>query len=299
MELHQLRYFLAIAETGNFTRAAERCHVAQPSLSQQIIKLESELNHKLFHRLGRKAVLTEAGSVFLERARRILFEVDDSTRELQDNPALERKITIGAITTLAPYLIPQMLALSRTRLPHLQVHLLEDFRPELTRAVVEGELDLAIVSLPVKDVRVSVEPLFTETLLLVVGKPHPLASKPKVTVADLVNETFILLGSGSSLASQIQRFCGDHHFEPKIGYRCAQVATVKALVALGVGVSILPQVALAASDRSSIIARPLSDRTPTRDIGVIRHLQRYQSLGAEQFLGLLREHVKQPVRQAP
>jgi len=294
MELHQLRYFVSVAETGNFTRAAERSHIAQPSLSQQIINLEKELKHKLFHRLGRKAVLTEAGTVFLERARRILFEVDDTTRELQDSPGLERKITVGAITTLAPYLMPQLLALCHIRLPHLQVNLREDFRADLTKAVLEGELDLAIVSLPVKDAQISIEPLFEETLLLVVGKPHPLASKPEVTTEDLVNQTWILLGSGSSLATQIQRFCGDHHFEPKIGYRCAQVATVKALVALGVGISILPQVALAAEDRSRIIAKPLADRTPTRQIGVIRHLQRYQSLGAEQFIGLLREHVKKP-----
>ncbi len=294
MELHQLRYFIAVAETANFTRASERCHVSQPSLSQQIINLESELKHKLFHRLGRKAVLSEAGTVFLERARRILFEVDDSTRELQDSPALERKITVGAITTLAPYLMPQLLALSRARLPHLQVNLREDFRPELTQAVVDGELDLAIVSLPVKDPRISVERLFTETLLLVVGKPHPLASKPDVTIEDLAKQTFILLGTGSSLQSQVQRFFGDHNFEPNIGYRCAQVATVKALVALGVGISILPQVALAAEDRSKLIVKPLGDRTATRDIGIIRHMQRYQSLGAEQFITLLREHVKKP-----
>lgn len=294
MELQQLRYFIGVAETGNFTRASERSNVSQPSLSQQIINLEKELKHKLFHRLGRKAVLTEAGTVFLERARRILFEVDDSRRELLDSPGLERKITVGAITTLAPYLMPQLLALCQTRLPHLQVNLREDFRPDLTKAVLDGELDLAIVSLPVKDPRVSVEPLFSETLLLVVGKPHPLASKPDVTTEDLVDQTFILLGSGSSLASQIQRFCGDHNFEPKIGYRCAQVATVKALVALGVGISILPQVALAAEDRSKIIVKPLTDRTPTREIGIIRHLQRYQSLGAEQFIALVREHVKKP-----
>ena len=294
MELQQLRYFVAVAETANFTRASERCHVSQPSLSQQIINLEKELKHKLFHRLGRKAVLSEAGTVFLDRARRILFEVDDSTRELQDSPALERKITVGAITTIAPYLMPQLLALCRNRLPHLQVNLREDFRPDLTKAVLDGELDLAIVSLPVKDPQISVEPLFTETLLLVVGKPHPLASKLEISPADLVDQTFILLGTGSSLLSQIQRFCGDHNFEPKIGYRCAQVATVKALVALGVGISILPQVALAAEDRSKIIAKPLVGRTSTREIGVIRHMQRYQSLGAEQFITLLREHVKKP-----
>ena len=294
MELQQLRYFVTVAETGNFTRASERCHVSQPSLSQQIINLEKELQHKLFHRLGRKAILSEAGTVFLERARRILFEVDDSTRELQDSPALERKITVGAITTLAPYLMPQLLALCLTRLPHLQVNLREDFRPDLTKAVLDGELDLAIVSLPVKDPRISVETLFTETLMLVVGKPHPLASKPEVTIEDLVNQNFILLGTGSSLASQIQRFCGDHNFEPKIGYRCAQVATVKALTALGVGISILPQVALAAEDRSKLIVKSLAGRTATREIGIIRHMQRYQSLGAEQFIALVREHVKKP-----
>lgn len=295
MELHQLRYFVSVAETGNFTRAAERCNVSQPSLSQQIINLEKELKHKLFHRLGRKAVLTEAGTVFLERARRILFEVDDTTRELQDSPGLERKITVGAITTLAPYLMPQLLALCQTRLPHLEVNVREDFRADLTKAVLEGELDLAIVSLPVKDPQISVEPLFEETLQLVVGKPHPLAKKHEVSTEDLANERWILLGSGSSLASQIYRFCGDHNFQPKIGFRCAQVATVKALVALGVGISVLPQVALGPDDRSRLIVKTLADRDPTRQIGVIRHLQRYQSLGAEQFIALLREHVKKPI----
>ena len=87
MELHQLRYVLAVSETGNFTRAAERCSVTQPSLSQQIINLESELGHKLFHRLGRQAVPTEAGAAFLERARRIIFEVDDASRAIRDDPA--------------------------------------------------------------------------------------------------------------------------------------------------------------------------------------------------------------------
>src|ERR1039458_4132443 len=93
MELNQLRYVTAVAETGNFTRAAVRCSVAQPSLSQQIINLEREIGHKLFHRLGRKAVLTEAGTVFLERARRILFEVEDATKELSDHPSRDLGIS--------------------------------------------------------------------------------------------------------------------------------------------------------------------------------------------------------------
>src|SRR5215212_8396873 len=105
MELHQLRYFVAVAETENFTRAAERSNVSQPSLSQQISKLEGEVGHKLFHRLGRKAVITEAGAAFLDRARRILFEVETASKELSDHPSLGRKITVGAVQTVMPFLV--------------------------------------------------------------------------------------------------------------------------------------------------------------------------------------------------
>src|SRR6202522_1357069 len=252
MELSQLRYVLAVAEAGNFTRAATRSGIAQPSLSQQIIKLERELGHKLFHRLGRKAVLTEAGTAFVERARRILFEVEDATKELGDSPSFERKITVGAIPTVAPYLLPQLITLCHERFPNLQVNIREDFKTTLIRELREGELDLAIAPLPVADPMIQSETLWSEVLQLAVAKNHPLASKPKVTGADLAAETFILLGSSSSLADQVKRFCGEHHFEPRIGSRCAQVATVKALVGIGAGISILPIGAKSVDDRGSL-----------------------------------------------
>ncbi|MBC7368731.1 MAG: LysR family transcriptional regulator [Undibacterium sp.] len=291
MEIHQLRYVVAVAETGNFTRASERVNVSQPSLSQQIINLESEVGRKLFHRLGRKAVLTEAGEVFLERARRILFEIENAAKELGDHPTLERRITVGAIPTVAPYLLPTLITRCRERHPNLQIDVREDFRIHLTRAAVEGEVDLAIVALPIKDIRLSIEPLLTEPLLLVVGKQHPLALKQRVEAPDLAEENFVILGPSSSLASSIQRFCGDHHFEPRVGFRCAQVATVKALVGLGVGISILPQVARDPEDANSLVYIKLSGGSPTRELAVIRHQQRYQSRGAEQFLAILRERA--------
>src|SRR5687767_10348008 len=155
MELHQVRYFVAVAETENFTRAAERSNVSQPSLSQQISKLESEIGHKLFHRLGRKAVATEAGVAFLERARRILFEVENAAKELGDHPSLGRRITIGAVQTVMPYLVTPLIAQLRESHSNLLVDAQEDFRANLLRGVVEGDLDLAIVPLPVKEHRVS------------------------------------------------------------------------------------------------------------------------------------------------
>ncbi|MEO6873644.1 MAG: LysR family transcriptional regulator [Opitutaceae bacterium] len=291
MELHQLRYVVAVAETGNFTRASERCHITQPSLSQQVLNLEKELGHKLFHRLGRKAVLTEAGTTFLERARRILFEVENASKELKDSTSLDRRITVGAVPTVAPYLIAPLVERCRETHPNLVVHVREDFRSDLARAVLEGELDLAVVTMPIKNHRLSIEPLLTEPLLLVVGKGHPLSGRSEVTAADLAEETFVTLGDSSTLAAQIRSFCGDNNFAPKIGYRCAQVATLKLFVAMGAGISILPKVAQLPEDRATLTYLRLTGNAPTREIVVVRHLQRYQSRGAEQFLSLLREHV--------
>lgn len=292
MELHQLRYAVAIADTGNFTRAALRCNVTQPSLSQQIINLEREVGHKLFHRLGRRAVLTEAGTVFVERARRIMYEVENAAKELSDHPSLDRRITVGAIQTVAPYLLLPLIEKCRRELPNLQIDLIEDFRRDLVSGVVEGELDLAIVTLPVKDPRVSVEPLMTEPLLIVVGKEHPFASRSEISLADLADETFVTMGESSTLAAHIRSFFGGHNFEPKVGYRCAQVATLKKLVGMGLAISILPRLDREEKDRDTLTYLRLTGSAPTREVVVVRHLQRYQSRGAQQFLNLLHEHVR-------
>ena len=295
MELHQLRYFLAVAESENFTRASERCNISQPSLSQQIINLEKELSHRLFHRLGKRAVLTEAGTVFLPRAKRILFEVENATKELGDKSGLERRITVGAVQSVMPYLLTGLIARCRETNPNLLIGAHEDFREDLVREVIEGSLDLAVVPQPVKDHRVSIEPLFTEPLLLVVGKSHPFATRTEINVQDLANETFVSLGDSSSLATQIRIFFGDQHLQPKIGIRCAQVATLKLFVSSGLGISLLPQLARLPDDRDGLVYLRLTGSAPTRELVVIRHLQRYQSRGAEQFLGILRDHVRQHV----
>lgn len=292
MELHQLRYFVAVAETGNFTRAAERSHVSQPSLSQQISKLESEIGHKLFHRLGRKAVVTEAGMAFLERAKRILFEVENAAKELGDHPSLGRRITVGAVQTVMPYLMTPLFAQLHESHSNLLVDAQEDFRSNLVRGVVEGDLDLAVVPMPVKEHRLAIEPLLTEPLLLAVGKRHRIATRTEISITDLAEETFISMGDSSALAAQIRAFFGDQKFQPRIGYRCAQVATLKQFIGMGLGISLLPQLARLPDDRDTLTYLRLTGSEPTRELVIIRHLQRYQSRGAEQFLTLLREHVR-------
>src|SRR5262249_15252385 len=136
MELHQLRYFVAVARAGNFSRAAERCHVSQPSLSQQIQKLEKRLG-PLLNRLGRRAVLTDAGRLLLERATAILAAVDDAERRLLDGDGVRGRLAVGAIPTIAPYLLPAALERFARRHPAVEVTLVEDVTCNLVAAVAE------------------------------------------------------------------------------------------------------------------------------------------------------------------
>jgi LysR family hydrogen peroxide-inducible transcriptional activator len=205
---------------------------------------------------------------------------------------------VGAIPTLAPYLLPSLIQRCRKRFLNLRISVQEDFKTRLLQGIVDGVLDLALVSLPVEDSRIHAEPLLREPLLLAVAKHHPLALKGQAIPSDLADETFVMLGTSSSLAEQVRSFFGDHHFEPRIGFRCSQVATVKSLVGIGVGVSILPRIARSELDHD-IQYIELHGAEPFREIGVLRHVQRYQSRGAEQFLGVVRERARELVEGAP
>ncbi|MCC6415316.1 MAG: LysR family transcriptional regulator [Opitutaceae bacterium] len=296
MELYQLRSLIVVAETGNFTRASAQLNITQPALSQQIINLEKELDHKLLHRLGRRAVLTDAGRIFLERARRILLEADNAVKEVRDQSSAESLITVGAIPSVAPYIIPALIAQARLDYPQLQIHAREDFRADLVQAVLEGSLDLAVVATPVRAPALAVESLMREPLLLAVGVNHRFAQSRRIKAADLASETFVMLGSSSSLTEQVRQFCGDHQFQPRIGYRCAQLATVKSLVTLGVGIAILPRIARSSKDDGNLVYLHLEDTKPERELVIIRHLQSYQSRGVSQFLTMLRAGAVLPTR---
>src|SRR5262245_20267186 len=152
MEMHQLRYFVAVVQTGNFSRAAERCHVSQPSLSQQIQELERQLGQQLLQRLGRRSVPTDAGRLLLDRALTILASAEDAERRLRGGQNSEDgRLAIGAIPTIAPYALPATLhSFARDR-PRAELIVREDVTSQLVPAIIEGELDLAIVALPIDD----------------------------------------------------------------------------------------------------------------------------------------------------
>ncbi len=292
MELYQLRYFLAVAETGNFTKAAGRVFVSQPSLSQQILNLEEELGQQLFHRLGRKAVLTDAGQKLLESARRIITDADQTIQELKESTGLGPKVKVGALQTVAPFFFPAVMAHCRANDIPLVIQTREDFRRPLAEAVLEGQLDWALISLPFNEPRLHFEKLYTEPLWVAMSANHRLAQLDHLTFASLRDENFILMGEASTLTQHIQRFCGDHDFEPKISHRCAQVSTAKSLTAMGLGITVLPKSARSATDPEGLIFRKFSGPVqPSRDIALVRHRRRHLGRGAQLFVEVARTVV--------
>ncbi|HEY8993621.1 MAG TPA: LysR family transcriptional regulator [Lacunisphaera sp.] len=291
MELYQLRYFLAVAETGNFTKAAARAFVSQPSLSQQILNLEEEFGQKLFHRMGRKAVLTEAGLKLLESSRRILSDVDHTLQELKET-GLGPKVTVGAIPTVAPFFFPAVMAHCRANEIPLVIQTHEDFRRPLAEAVLDGHLDWALISLPFNEPRLHFEKLYSEPLWVAMSANHRLAKAEHLTFESLRDENFILMGEASTLTLQIQRFCGDHDFEPRIAHRCGQLSTAKTLTAMGLGITVLPKSARSATDPEGLIFRKFSGPVqPARDIALVRHRRRHIGRGAQLFAEVARTVV--------
>lgn len=289
MELHQLRYFVAVAQTGSFSRAAERCHVSQPSLSQQIQKLERRLKQKLFDRLGRSVVMTEAGNQLLDRAVPILAAVEDTKRILReaDDPQGGR-LAIGAIPTIAPYLLPPALKKLLHLYPNVELTVREELTDNLLGSLLAGDLDLGVLALPIPDDRLHLEELFTEPLLLALPRGHRFVHRRHLSLDDLQEEPFILLDEMHCLGQQIVAFCRAGGCHPRITCKSAQIATVQSLIGLGQGVSLLPAMAKRQDRDPHRTYRRLSKGQPTRAIAVAWHRQRYHSPVAERFLQILR-----------
>lgn len=267
MQMHQLRYVVSAARTGNFSRAAEQCHVSQPSLSQQIKKLEEELGERLFDRMKRSVKLTSHGELFLPRAMRILEEAEAAKREASEARALARGlITIGVLPTIAPYLLPQVLPGFSTAFPGIEIVIQEDTTAQLLALLAAREIDLAIASEPIRDERVQTETLFSEELFVVLSTKHPLVKKKTLRTPDLDSERFIVMKEGHCLGDQVLDFCTRRNFHPRVLCRSAQVETISALVRAGMGISLIPAMARHATQQPQLSYRSLSPPKPHRKV---------------------------------
>ena len=285
MEMHQLRYVVAVARTRSFSRAAERCHVSQPSLSQQIQKLEQELGARLFDRMKREVKLTSHGQSFLPRAVRILEEADAAMREVADARSLLRgTVTVGVLPTIAPYLLPSAMATFTENFPGVEIVVQEDTTARLLNLALACEIDFALASPPIRDQRLESKALFSEELVLALPPGHPLTRKRIVSANDLEGEQLIVLKEGHCLADQVLGFCDRQGLHHRISFRSAQLETIQALVRAGLGISLIPAMAAQRDRKTAPDYRSLRSPKPSRQIIVVWPRQRPPGRAASEFL---------------
>jgi LysR family transcriptional regulator, hydrogen peroxide-inducible genes activator len=292
MEINQLKYFLAVVEHGGFNKAAGRCYSTQSTLSEQIQRLENELGKLLLDRSHRKVVPTEAGKALVGRAKRILAQVEITRREiLKADHVNTGKVAFGILPTIAPYFLPSILKTFQNRCPKIRFTFYEDTTARLLQLIEDNKLDFAITSLPIRENGFETTILFTEELWLALSPEHLLVEKEKIVMNDLRNEHFIILQDGHCLGDQVLDFCNRHDFHPRVAVRSGQLETIQALVKAGVGISLIPKMAIDEKSKF-IIYRPLENPRPKRVIVAVARAKRPLKAAAQEFLAHLRESAK-------
>ena len=276
LELVQLEQFVTLAQTRNFTRAAEKLSLSQSALSRSIQRLEERIGQPVFERKPREVVLTDLGKILLERAREILHLVEDTMTMLSESDRYG-KIRLGAIPTIAPYFLPGVLSGFSESHSNISVIVQEATTENLIKRCSHGEIDLAILAYPINAKYLETEALFDEELFLVVPPAHELAARKKVEASVVEEYPFVTLNEAHCLAENINSFCRNQSVQPVSVEQTSQLATVQELVALDHGVSIIPSMArdLDGSDRR--VYRSFSGEKPSRTIIMMWNPYRYES----------------------
>jgi LysR family transcriptional regulator, hydrogen peroxide-inducible genes activator len=273
VNLQELRYLVAVADHRHFGRAAQACFVSQPTLSTQLKKLERELGVELVERGTRQILLTEAGERVVERARVVLDEVEGihgiaaATRDPESG-----SIRLGIFPTLAPYLLPHVVPLVHRRFPNLELLLVEEKTEVVLRRLREGRLDVGVLASPVDDEGLLAEPLFCEDFVLAVPAEHPLADADgPVDVSVLAGTDVLLLEEGHCMREQALSVCQLAGGGERIGFRATSLETLRQMVAAGVGVTLLPQLAVQPPTPTSpdVVIRHFADPVPQREIAML------------------------------
>jgi len=273
MNLRELRYLVALADHKHFGRAAAACFVSQPTLSTQIRKLEEELGVSLVERAPRRVMFTPVGRDIPERARRVVAEVTqmgEVARRSQDPEA--GSVRLGLFPTLAPYLLPHVLPGIRARFPRLELLLVEEKTDALLARLREGRLDAAILALPLHDESLHVEPLFQEPFLLAVPQSHVFATRTRpLALHELDQEHLLLLEEGHCLRDQALDVCRLAGANERDGFRATSLETLRQMVAAGIGVTLLPMLAVQPPVPPSpdVHLLPFAGNPPSREIAMV------------------------------
>jgi DNA-binding transcriptional LysR family regulator len=296
MEVHQLAYFESVSRHLHFTRAADELHVAQPSVSQQIRKLETELGTPLFHRMKRRVALTEAGQRFLPHARAVLQQLEEARVEVQELTGLRKgTLAVGAPPSVGTHLFPRALAAFSQRHPGIGLSFREGGSRTLVHLLEQGELDLAVVIQPIRHPALETMPLLEEELLLAVPLGHRLAdeTRGRLPLAELRDEPFVMLREGAyDLRDQTLAACRKVGFEPRVVLDGCEMDSVLRFVAAGIGVAILPEMVLSDVDPAiGPAAVRLQGARLSRSLVIARRRDRYFSAAGREFARVLRERL--------
>ena len=272
MNLRDLRYLVALADERHFGRAAERCHVSQPTLSAQLRKLEDYLGVPLIERQPRRVSMTETGDKVVARARRLLQEADAIVELCRaDRDPLAGELRLALIPTVGPYLLPKVVTRLKRALPRLKLLLYEYQTAQLLEKLRDGEIDLGILALPVPTDGLESLVLYEEAFVLAAPDSHPLAKRDKVRVDDLKNETLLLLEDGHCLRDQALEVCSRIRVNEEEDYRATSLETLRQMVAAGHGITLLPQLATTGPRGATrgLKVRPFTHPAPARSIGAV------------------------------
>jgi len=296
--LTELRYVIAVADTGHFGRAAERCHVSQPTLSTQVKKLEETLGVRLFERAARRVQPTNTGERIVARARAILDEVraiGDLARG-QQGP-LCGVLRLGIIPTLAPYALPWVVPPLQKSYPDLRLVLRESTTAALVDELTLHRLDAALVALPVAAPGLADEPLFDEPFVLLAPARHPLAMRTRVREEDLRDTRMLLLTEGHCLREQALALCGDGDAVAD-DFRATSLETLRQLVGAGLGCTLIPALALTTlATGTTVVARPFRAPAPHRRIGIVWRRSYPDEAGIRALAEFIRARAPRAVRR--
>lgn len=300
MTLRELRYLVALADLGHFGRAAEACHVGQPTLSTQIRKLEESLGVTLFERTNRTLHVTPAGERIVAGARRVLGEADSIVALARSRTApLTGPFDLGVIPTLGPYLLPWLLPPLESSYPDLRLVVHEDLTEHLLERLGTHRIDAALLALPIDDGELNTLPLFDEPFFLALPRGHRLAgTEAPARQSDLRREHLLLLGEGHCFRDQALAVCG---FEAPperdrgTDVRATSLETIRRMVAAGVGCTLLPSMALSGAGEREFEVRPL-DAGACRRVGLAWRRSYPRAADVECLAEAVREHLPESVR---
>jgi LysR family transcriptional regulator, hydrogen peroxide-inducible genes activator len=298
--LRQLRYLVAIADTLNFTQAAQACFVTQSTLSGGIQELERVLGARLVERDRQHVALTPLGAEVVERARQLLSMATDLVEHVATAAEpMTGLLRLGAIPTIAPFMLPPLLREVRRRHPRLQIGLREDQTERLLERVRSGSLDFALIALPYDTAGLRVAPLFTEALRLIAPEGDPSARRARPTVGSLDHERLLLLEEGHCLRHHTLQGCGLAEVANATGLEATSVTTLVQMVAEGLGIALLPEMAVQSSllEGTGIVTRPIAAPAPTREIALVARATTAKTVEFDALASIATElHASRPAR---